>query len=81
MTSELQSDGYSLDQECHVDLEYLAGFGISPRKTDKQRTSCKRCEIKFLTAFHNFGQLPRGNKRSDALLLSFSRTTDTYIFH
>ena len=51
MTSELQSDGYSLDQECHVDLEYLAGFGISPRKTDKQRTSCKRCENQIFDRF------------------------------
>lgn len=79
MTSELQSDGFSLDQECHVDPEYLAGFGISPMKTDKQIS--QGVKIKFLTAFHNFGQLPWGNKRSDVLLLSFSRTTDTCIFH
>ena len=44
MTSELQSDGFSINQEGQVDSEYLFGFGISPRKTDKQITSCKRCE-------------------------------------
>ena len=51
MTSELQSDGFSLDQECHVDPEYLTGFGISPRKTDKQITSCKRCENQIFDRF------------------------------